>query len=178
MTNPIYPNFFIRMLPLTQLLIISSRGQYFAGMWMRCGAYVRKWSIYSNMESFTFDFFFLYSDLTSRLNGSFPHPHVDQFFKSGYSNSRIIGVGTVKRPASKKLIIFLEFLISNSGSTIEKVKIKRKTTNQFYKKHVPTYRVVYFKSHHCSSPYGVSRRCTRIFSTCYLIDVKHFNMHH
>ncbi len=48
--------------------------------------------------------------------------------------------------------------------------IIRKTTD--------IYMVVYFKSHHCNSPYGASARCTSILFTCYLTDREHFNTHH
>ncbi len=39
-------------------------------------------------------------------------------------------------------------------------------------------RVVYFKSHHCNSPYGASGRCTSALFTCYLTDMEQFNIHH
>ncbi len=36
---------------------------------------------------------------------------------------------------------------------------------------------VYFKSHHCSSPWCI-RECTSVLLTCYLTDMGHFNTHH
>ncbi len=44
--------------------------------------------------------------------------------------------------------------------------------------YIISYRVVYFKSHHCNSLCGVSGRFTSVLSKCYLTDMEHFNTHH
>ncbi len=40
------------------------------------------------------------------------------------------------------------------------------------------YRVMYFKQHHCNSPFGASGRCTSTLFTCYFTNMEHFNTHH